>query len=127
MTKEQALLWVAEAGMFTALGCFVRGWTLRIKDNARHQRLGRTGGWIVIGVLVVLEVLLRRLGWEFPVRSHPALYAHVTVASVAFTLLIVMWVSGARRARAVHVATHGWFLLAFTTSVVLSLFAFRLW
>ena len=127
MTREMVLLWVAEVGMLGALACFVWGWTLRVRDNARHRLLGRIGAWVVLGVLVVLEVVLRLAGWTFPVRSPAALYTHVSVASLAFLLLLAMWYTGARRLGRLHRALHGWFLLTFTTAIALSFLAFRLW
>ena len=127
MSLEQGFLWVAEAVMFVALGCFVRAFQVRRSDRALHMRLGKLGALLVLGGLIAVEVLLRGLGWEFPIRSRTILNVHIAVASVALLVLIALVVTGMRGPARIHVKLYVWFFPLYVATVALSLFAFDLW
>jgi hypothetical protein len=127
MTREQLVLWAAEAVMLLALGCFVRGFRVRRSDRALHMRLGKLGALLVLGGLVAIELLLRGCGWEFPIRSRRMLLAHVSVATGALLVLIALVATGLFGPRAVHVKLYLFFFPLYLSTLVLSLFAFRLW
>jgi hypothetical protein len=127
MTIEQGFLWFAELVMLVALGCFVQGFRVRRSDNARHQRLGKTGALLVIVGLVAVEVLLRGMGWTFPVRDRTLLHVHIGVASVALTLLLALVFTGMKGPKRVHVKLYVLFFPAYVATVVTSVLAFRLW
>ena len=127
MTKEQWFLWLAESLMALALVCFVLGFRHRRSNLARHRRLGTWGAGIVFLALLVLEYLMRVRGWEFPVRSQHLLQWHIATASVALVTLVGLAITGFLRIRSVHVRLYVVFFPAYVATLVLSLFAFRLW
>ena len=127
MTLELGFLWLAEVLMFSALGCFVRAFQVRRSDPALHQRLGKAGALTVFVGLLAVEVLARGLGWQFPLRSPTVLRIHIWVATVALVVLIALVVTGMRGPRRVHVRLWPLFFPLYVATVVLSLFAFKLW
>ena len=127
MSREQAVLWLAEAVMFTAQFCFLRAFWLRKRDNRRHQQWGKRGAACVLLGLLTLEILMRGAGWEFPVRSETMLRWHVGISIGSFLLLVLMVVTGMVRIRRVHVRLYLLFLPCFAASIVTSFFAFQLW
>lgn len=127
MTLEQGFLWVAEAVMFVALGCFVRGFQVRRSDRALHMKLGKLGALLVLFGLIAVEVVLRGMGWEFPIRSRTMLQIHIAVASVALLVLIALVVTGMRGPARLHVKLYAVFFPTYVATIALSLFAFELW
>lgn len=127
MTIERAFLWFAEAVMLVALVLFVRGFTVRKSDRALHMKLGKTGALLVFVGLIAVEVLLRGMGWHFPVRSHAMLHAHITVASLALLFLIGLVVTGMKGPARVHVRLWLFFFPLYVATIVLSACAFELW
>lgn len=127
MTREQGVLWLAEGVMFFALFCFLRGFSLRRTALARHMWYGKLGAACVVAGLLVIEALMRGLGWEFPIRSPVMLRWHITVSVVAFLLLLLLVYTGVRRIRRIHVRLYLFFFPAYLGSLVLSFCAFRLW
>jgi hypothetical protein len=127
MSLELGFLWLAEVLMVFALGCFVNAFRLRRRDLARHMFWGKTGAYTVFAGLVAVELVIRVLKWEMPVRSETALHWHIGVASLAALLLVVLLATGLTRRRALHVRLYPVFLPAYALTVLLSFFAFRLW
>lgn len=126
MSLELAFLWVAEAVMFAALGCFFLGFRARRTDLERHKRLGKLGALLVLAGLLAVELVARVLGWEFPVRSEAVLRVHIRVASVALAVLIALVWTGMRGPRRVHVKLYLFFFPLYVATLVLSLLAFDL-
>jgi len=127
MTLELGFLWFAEAVMFGALLLFVRAFQVRRSDQPLHQRLGKWGASLVITGLVALEVVARGFGWKFPVRSPTVLHVHIAVATAALVTLIALVWTGMRGPRRVHVRLWPLFFPLYVATLVLSLFAFKLW
>jgi hypothetical protein len=127
MTIERAFLWFAEAVMLVALVLFLRGFAVRKSDRALHMKLGKSGALLVFVGLLAVEVLLRGMGWHFPIRSHTMLHAHITVASLALLFLIGLVVTGMKGPARVHVKLWLFFFPLYVATIVLSAFAFALW
>jgi len=127
MTLEQGFLWFAELLMLAALALFIQGFRVRRRDNALHQRLGKLGALMVIVGLVAVEVLMRGLHWDFPVRDRTLLHIHISVASAALALLLGLVVTGMKGPKSVHVKLYVLFFPLYAATVVTSLLAFRLW
>jgi hypothetical protein len=127
MTIEQGFLWFAELVMLVALGCFVQGFRVRKSDNALHQKLGKSGALLVIVGLVAVEVLLRGLGWRFPVRDTTTLRVHISVASGALLVLLALVFTGIKGPKRLHVKLYLLFFPLYLATVVTSVLAFRLW
>jgi hypothetical protein len=127
MTIEQGFLWFAELVMLVALGCFVQGFRVRKTNNALHQKLGKSGALLVIVGLVAVEVLLRGLGWKFPVRDVKTLHVHIAVASGALAVLLALVFTGMRGPKKLHVKLYLLFFPLYLATVVTSVLAFRLW
>ncbi len=124
---ELGFLWLAEVLMLAGYICFWMAFAVRKTDRARHMFLGKLGAAIVVAGLIAVEVVTRVLGWEFPVRSHEWLRWHIGVACVALLLLVTVVVTGITRQRSIHVRLYPVFLPTFGLTILLSLFAFRLW
>jgi hypothetical protein len=124
MGLELAFLWVAEAVMFAALGCFVLGFRARRTDLERHKRLGKLGALLVLAALLAVELVARVLRWEIPVRSEAILRVHIRVATVALAVLIALVWTGMRGPRRVHVKLYLFFFPLYVATLVLSLLAF---
>ena len=127
MTIERAFLWFAEAVMLVALVCFVQGFRVRVSDRALHMRLGKIGAALVFAGLLAVEVMMRGVGWHFPIRSHPMLHVHIVVASFALAVLVALVWTGMKGPRRVHVKLWPFFFPLYVATVVLSLLAFDLW
>lgn len=127
MTLELGFLWFAEVVMFGALLLFARAFQVRRTNQPLHQRLGKWGACLVFAGLVAVEVVARGLGWSFPVRSQTTLHVHIAVASVALVTLIALVWTGMRGPRRVHVRLWPLFFPLYVATIVLSLFAFKLW
>jgi hypothetical protein len=125
MTLEMGFLWLAELLMIGALGCFVVAFRWRKRNLARHRSWAATGIAIVFGGLLVLEVLMRGLGWQMPVRDRDALHAHLVVATISTVVLIALGITGALRIRSIHVKLYWLFFPSFVATIVLSWFAFQ--
>jgi hypothetical protein len=127
MTIELAFLWFAELVMVAALALFVRGFAARRSDRALHMKLGKLGALLVCVGLIAVEVLLRGMGWKFPVRSTTMLHVHITVASFALLFLVGLVATGMKGPARVHVKLYLFFFPLYVATIVLSGFAFRLW
>ena len=127
MTLELAFLWFAEVVMLAALGCFVRGFSVRKSDRALHMKMGKLGALLVFTGLIAVEVLLRGMGWHFPIRSRTMLHVHITVASFALLFLVALVVTGMKGPARVHVKLYLFFFPLYVATIVLSACAFRLW
>ena len=123
---ELSFLWLAELLFVVAYACFLRAFALR-RETDRHRGWALVGAGLIVASLVVLEVVKRGLGWEFPIRSRAALRWHISCASFTLLLLVVQVWTGITRRRAIHVRLWPVFLGAFAATIVLSLVAFRLW
>ena len=123
---EVAFLWLAELLFIVALAMFMKAWSLR-RTTREHRRWAITGAALVFVSLVVLEIVKRGLGWEFPIRSRTMLGWHIGSAATSLVLLLTQILTGIFRWRRVHRCSGPLFLLCFTSTVVLSFFAFRLW
>ncbi len=126
MTPAQGFLWVAEGLMFFALGCFVRGFRVRKTNLPLHMFLGKLGAFTVLSALLVLEVLMRGLDWEFPVRDHVFLRCHLTAASIALATLLLLLFTGITRRRRVHIRLYWVFFPSYALTLLFSLLAFDL-
>lgn len=127
MTLELGFLWFAEGVMLGALLLFARAFQVRCTNQPLHQRLGKWGAGLVFAGLVAVEVVARGLGWSFPVRSQTTLHVHIAVASVALVTLIALVWTGMRGPRRIHVRLWPLFFPLYVATIVLSLFAFKLW
>jgi len=127
MTIEFAFLWFAEAVMLTALVLFARGFSVRKSDRALHMKLGKLGALLVFVGLIAVEVVLRGLGWHFPIRSRTMLHVHITVASFALLFLVGLVVTGMKGPARLHVKLWLLFFPLYVATIVLSACAFRLW
>jgi hypothetical protein len=127
MSLERAFLWIAELVMLAALGCFIAGFRVRKTDLARHMRLGKLGAWLVFVGLVAVELVARVLRWTIPIRSPQMLTIHITVASVALLVLILLVWTGMRGPKSLHVRLYLFFFPLYVATIVLSFFAFSLW
>jgi hypothetical protein len=110
-----------------ALALFVKGFAVRRSARALHMKLGKLGALLVFVGLIAVEVVLRGMGWKFPVRSTTLLHVHITVASFALLALIGLVVTGMRGPARVHVKLYAFFFPLYVATIVLSGFAFRLW
>jgi hypothetical protein len=129
---ERAFLWVAEVVMLAAYGCFVRGFLVRRSDRALHMRLGKLGALLVFVGLVAVELVARVLHWRFPRRDVTlagcsAFTVHVSVASLALLVLVLLVWTGLKGPRALHVKLYALFFPLYTATIVLSFLAFQLW
>lgn len=124
---ERGFLWFAEAVMVTALVLFVQGFRVRRSDNPRHQRLNKLGTLLVVVGLIAVEVLLRGLGWHFPVRDAGVLRIHITVASGALAVLLLLAFTGMKGPKALHRKLYVLFFPLYLATIVTSLLAFELW